>query len=390
MDQHTVNGMEWGNGLYRKLQSHLDGNMPFRFPETESGVELDLLTTLFSPEEARIALEISSLPESLKTIEKRVIKSGIDPSGLDAILDSLEGKGAILGHTYWIRMGYPKGRYYSKALFVIGMYEFQAGRLSRNLSELSHRYLEQSYIPAMLKNKTMQMRTIPIQASLTAGNTVASYDNIREILTRTERPIVVIPCVCRETKGLLGTPCRTGVSETCLLLNEIAEMYIDFGRGRVITKDEALGIIDTAEKKGLVIQPSNNQKPSHICCCCSCCCEDIGNIRKISDPSRFFHSNFYSSANGESCKGCGICVKRCPMEAVTLADKTAVIDRDRCIGCGVCVPACPENSMALVDKTRAYIPPKSTSSMYKKIMMENHGTLGLMKIILKYMIGIKL
>ena len=42
----------------------------------------------------------------------------------------------------------------------------------------------------------------------------------------------------------------------------------------------------------------------------------------------------------EKCKGCSICVKNCPFEAITMENKLAVIG-SACTGCGVCVEKCP-------------------------------------------------
>ena len=50
--------------LYRKLQRHLD-RMPVAFPPTESGVEIRILQRLFTPDEARMALCLSAIPERL-------------------------------------------------------------------------------------------------------------------------------------------------------------------------------------------------------------------------------------------------------------------------------------------------------------------------------------
>jgi len=45
------------------------------------------------------------------------------------------------------------------------------------------------------------------------------------------------------------------------------------------------------------------------------------------------------------CTGCGRCVTACPMDAITLVDKKAVINETICNGCRTCVPACPENAI---------------------------------------------
>ena len=49
------------------------------------------------------------------------------------------------------------------------------------------------------------------------------------------------------------------------------------------------------------------------------------------------------------CIGCGICVKKCPAQAITMANNLAKIDPLLCTNCGTCVAVCPTN--AIVDVT---------------------------------------
>jgi electron transfer flavoprotein alpha subunit len=42
----------------------------------------------------------------------------------------------------------------------------------------------------------------------------------------------------------------------------------------------------------------------------------------------------------DKCKGCNICVKKCPFDAIKIQDKKAIIGIS-CTGCGVCIEACP-------------------------------------------------
>lgn len=46
------------------------------------------------------------------------------------------------------------------------------------------------------------------------------------------------------------------------------------------------------------------------------------------------------SLDVEKCKGCTICLKRCPTEAIRIRDGHAQIDSRRCIDCGECIRRC--------------------------------------------------
>lgn len=49
----------------------------------------------------------------------------------------------------------------------------------------------------------------------------------------------------------------------------------------------------------------------------------------------------------ETCKGCGICAKKCPADAITGEKKQPyTIDTAKCIKCGACIEACPFGSIS--------------------------------------------
>jgi len=52
----------------------------------------------------------------------------------------------------------------------------------------------------------------------------------------------------------------------------------------------------------------------------------------------------YPAVDGERCVHCGLCVRHCPPQAMTL-DRQVTVDHDRCIGCFCCQELCPEHAI---------------------------------------------
>lgn len=72
------------------------------------------------------------------------------------------------------------------------------------------------------------------------------------------------------------------------------------------------------------------------------------------------------------CSGCGICVRECPVSAISMKEGKAKIDMDKCIRCGKCHEVCPKEA---VRHDSEKIPQEVEENLEKtKKLMENFET----------------
>jgi electron transport complex protein RnfB len=363
--------------VYLDLQKHLD-RLPISYPATESGVEIRILKHLFTPEEANIALYLSMIPEPIERIHRRIRKSGISLSELKTKLDQMADKGTI-------EITDKDGeRLYSNAMLAVGMYEYQVERLTKDFARDFLQYLDEGFAEEVAKTKVNQLRTVPIEKSISQEYHIGSYDDIRQIIAGVKGQIVVVNCICRQTKDMVGEKCsKTDIRESCFVFKEAAQRYLDWGIGRAITKEEALNILAKAQEAGLVLQPQNTQQPLFVCCCCGDCCGILTSVKKFPRPADFYATNYYAEVDPELCNSCEMCIERCQLDARVMVNGIATIDPDLCIGCGNCVVICPENATRLKKKVEESIPPKDTEALYMKIMSNKVGKLNMIKMAAK-------
>jgi MinD superfamily P-loop ATPase len=89
------------------------------------------------------------------------------------------------------------------------------------------------------------------------------------------------------------------------------------------------------------------------------------------------------------CSGCGVCVKRCQLEARVITDGKATVNIDRCIGCGNCVVTCEQHATRLVKKDITPLPPKDKDETNMIMLGARLGRWKMLKLRVKMMLGME-
>jgi Na+-translocating ferredoxin:NAD+ oxidoreductase subunit B len=333
--------------LYRQLAQHLD-RLPGGYPATESGVELRILRRLFSPQDAEMALHLTLLAEEARVIAHRL---GIPVAEAQQRLEDMARRGLI--YSIHHRERPPE---YMAMQFVVGIWEFQVNRLNEGLVQDMDEYIN-TLFDADVWRRAPQLRTVPIAESIPTPNEVLPYMQAREIVRKQEK-IIVADCICRKERNLVGEGCDKPL-ETCLVFGGGAYFYERNGMGRQISVDEALAVLDTADRAGLVLQPTNAQEPVGICCCCGDCCGVLRTVNQYPNPAELISSPYFAQVDADLCAACGVCETRCQMEAILLEDGVCVVKTERCIGCGLCVTTCTTNALSLQRKAESPAVPRT-------------------------------
>ncbi len=273
----------------------------------------------------------------------------------------------------------------------VGVYEYtfmkelEHNDWERNLAKLYQKLNKESAgrmlanYDSIVKNFLPNMRpidrTIPYTANFETGEAInivvnkeievpkekiISAQKVEDIIQKFDE-IAVGHCYCRHFRDLVDESCKqTDMRENCFTFGKSARYTTEQGFARMISKEEALEILDLSELDGLVHKAYHpnmdfRREEDSICNCCSDCCGQSKNITSNL-------SSFVAQVDHELCTGCGTCVEMCYSSAKELNDEgKAETLEERCIGCGVCAAYCPDGAISLVEKQRVVrlAPPRS-------------------------------
>lgn len=340
---------------YKDLQKRLDRHAQGA-PESETLYKI--LEILFTEEEAKY---VSKLPIRFFTIEEASFRLKKDYSITEKILDTLAEKGILFD--------FEKGkiRAFALAPTMAGFFEFSLmrtdGKFDREiLSELFYQYInqEKKFITRIFGMTTPIDRTFVHEDKIQAKDisAVLDYEKASHVIESASQ-ITVSECYCRHKMEHMGKACNMP-NEVCLSFNKAAETLAKHKIAKEISKEQAMKILKDCRELGLVQIGDNVQEGVNwICNCCGCCCEALIAYKKLG-YKRKIHSNFFAHIDDGKCRSCGICIAKCPVDAIQNKNDRILIDTDKCIGCGVCSHFCPQNCIVLERKKKINYVPKDS------------------------------
>ncbi|MBN1665723.1 MAG: 4Fe-4S binding protein [Anaerolineales bacterium] len=331
---------------YQRLANRLD-SLPNGFPATKDGAELRLLQKLYTPEQADLA---SRLRIELETAQQIADRTGVDPGLAKDLLKEMARNGLIRAGRAETGLGY------GLLPFVVGIYEYQLGRIDAELAQLFEDYFQQAF-QGILAIEPQLHRVIPIDESVDTDLEIQPYESACAIIDRAQA-WGVQDCICRVQKKLVGDPCQHPV-DVCMVFSSRPDVFQGHPVIRALTRAEAHQTLQRAANAGLVHSVSNSQDgTTYICNCCTCSCGILRGLAEMGLANVVARSAFVNTVDPQVCVGCETCIEYCQFGALALlpADPYVQIDTRRCVGCGVCVPVCPDGALKLVRRPVDEIP----------------------------------
>jgi len=345
--------------VFEQLADALD-KLPNGFPRTPSRVEIKILKKIFSPEEAALASQLTGSFEPLDGIAKR---NGLPVGQTRKHLLNLVRRGML-----WLDTGNGKPRL-RLAPFIVGIYEAQLELMDHELAHLVEDYMAHGGAQGIMQPQPALHRVIPTQGSMKTES-VLPYDDVRAIL-RSAKSFQLRDCICRAEQDALGSRKCDFPLNMCL---SFSDAQSSAGPGE-ISREEALAILEKSEQVGLVHTVSNvMQGMGYVCNCCGCCCAILRSINELGIENSVAYANYFAVIDPEICAGCGDCIQRCQVHAISAGDGVSVVDRVRCIGCGLCVSGCTNQAARLERKPEAdIIHPPVDFAAWERARLHNRG-----------------
>jgi NADPH-dependent glutamate synthase beta subunit-like oxidoreductase len=282
--------------------------------------EYKILEPVTTDEMAEVALCLEV--RKFKTIEEVAAKCGKPAEEVEKILSKMAVDGSV---KFEPQNGVDK---YFLELFVPGVMEYMVANKENVtkypvIAECFEEYTRKlgGLMAGNMPVGLGVMRVIPVQSAIEGDTRKASYEEIADLINKHEC-FSVADCACRTSMRTIGEGCGHTVEDMCIQLGPAAEFYIRTGRGKRITREEAIDICKRAEEEGLVHSIPNLSGPGKalaICNCCGCSCFGLRNANFYTNPD-WSRSNYVAQVDRDKCVACGECVENCQVNALRLGE----------------------------------------------------------------------
>ena len=294
---------------------------------TENDPEYIILDRACSSDEiAEVMLKMGlRKPKTTAEIAKLTGKS-------EAKIEELLTDAAMHGIVEYHRENPKKEKQWYVQLFVPGIAEMTNMVLDQveKYPELASSFDQMTFLPLEGKTHLMPpggngvgMHVIPVEQAIPAKQESCDLEHISHWLDKYDGKLSVGYCSCRNARRLFGEGSGEIQDDCCIGLGDFADYLVETGKGRRITKEEALEICKRSEDNGYVHQTTNIDGSDKIFGLCNC---DLGVCFALR-TSQYFNTPYLSASayrahvTTEDCVACGKCVEVCPAGALKLGQK---------------------------------------------------------------------
>ena len=255
---------------------------------TENDPEYILLNVaLESDEQAEIMLKMGR--RQPKTLEEIAQLTGKDPKHVEELLEKACATGAV--EYNWENPEHKKQYYVQQ--FVPGIAEM-TNMVRPQFDahpEIGEMFDLMTYLPLAGKTHLIPpggagvgMHVIPVEKAISMTRESLPIEHISHWLDKYEGKYSVGYCSCRNARRLYGEGSGEIQDDCCIGLGDFADYLVETGKGRPITKEEALQICQRAEENGYVHQVTNidgQDKIFGLCLQSPCRQREVCGLRQV-------------------------------------------------------------------------------------------------------------
>lgn len=208
----------------------------------------------------------------------------------------------------------------------------------------------------LMSEKNFNVTHIPINVEVSGvDNSYLPTMVLEELINRSAHRVIIKRCTCRDERKCDQHAIESG----CIQLGAGTE-EIDPRIANHVSKAEAIEHMRSCVEDGLIpmigrVKVDNliwgvkdRGRLLAVCFCCRCCCTVLNSGKYLPDDVagrivRLKGLNIHT--DHQKCTLCESCVSSCFMNALSIENGIIKRDERHCKGCGLCVSRCPEKAI---------------------------------------------